>query len=57
MYQTYNNLLDAGWRMADIDGMDMLGYLRVRAWNAHKKREKEKPKPMTIDQVWPGLKP
>ena len=57
MYQTYNNLLDAGWRMADIDGMDMLGYLRLRAWNAHKKREKEKPKPMTIDQVWPGLKP
>ncbi len=43
--------------MSDIDGMDMLGYLRVKAWRAkHKQKEKE-PKQSTIDQVWPGLKP
>ena len=43
--------------MREIDEMDMLGYIRVRAWNAGKKREKKEPRCTTIDQVWPGLKP
>ena len=32
--------------MADIDGMDMLGYLKVRAWKAK-----------YIDEVWGNMKP
>ena len=27
--------------MADIDGMDMLGYLKVRAWKAKRDQEKK----------------
>ena len=27
--------------MSEIDGMDMLGFLRVRAWNARKEKEKK----------------
>ena len=27
IYSTYNSLLDAGWRMREIDEMDMLGFL------------------------------
>ena len=26
IYFTYNSLLDAGWRMREIDEMDMLGF-------------------------------
>lgn len=52
--QTYNALLDAGWRMNEIDEMDMIGYMKVRLWKA--KREAA-PKRAYIDQVWPGLKP
>lgn len=33
---TYNSLLEGGWRMSEIDSMDMLGFLGVRAWNARK---------------------
>ena len=29
--------------MQEIDSMDMLGFLRVRAWNAQQKKEKQKP--------------
>ena len=43
--------------MNEIDSMDMLGCLHLRAWNAKKTKDKEKPKQSTIDQVWPGLKP
>ena len=43
--------------MREIDEMELLGFLRVRAWNAKKKQEKEKPRRTTIDTVWPGLKP
>ena len=43
--------------MKDIDEMDMPGYIRLRAWNARKEKRKQEPKPNTIDQVWPGLKP
>lgn len=42
--------------MAEIDQMDLLGFLRIRAWNASRKHEKKKPKPVFIDEVWPQLK-
>ena len=54
---TYNSLLEDGWRMKEIDEMDMLGFLRVRAWKANKEKEKKEPKTGYIDEVWPGLKP
>lgn len=43
--------------MQEIDEMDMLGFLRVRAWNARKRQKKKEPVPGFIDKVWPGLKP
>ena len=49
IYSTYNTLLDAGWRMDDIDKMDMLGFLRVRAWKA---KQKSAPRYAFIDEVW-----
>ena len=57
IYSTYNSLLDAGWRMQEIDQMDMLGFLKVRAWNSNRAKEKAEPKQRFIDEVWPGLKP
>jgi hypothetical protein len=43
--------------MQDIDEMDMLGFLKLRAWNANREKAKKEPKPAYIDSVWPGLKP
>lgn len=43
--------------MAEIDQMDMLGFLQIRAWHAQRERKKKEPKPRHIDEVWPGLKP
>ncbi len=43
--------------MKEIDEMDMLGFLRIRAWNAKKEQTKKKPKPAYIDEVWAQLKP
>ena len=44
--------------MREIDDMDMLGFLRIRAFNARKQhKEKNEPKLGYIDSVWPGLKP
>ncbi len=43
--------------MHEIDGMDMLGFLRIRAFKARQEQEKKQPRPATIDVVWPGLKP
>ena len=54
---TYNSLLEGGWRMSEIDSMDMLGFLSVRAWNAQKEQKKKEPRRAYIDEVWPGLKP
>ena len=51
---TYNALLDAGWRMKEIDDMDMIGYMKVRLWKAKKNA---KPKKAYIDQVWPSVRP
>ncbi len=41
--------------MNEIDSMDMLGFLKIRAFNAKKQQKKKKPD--YIDTVWPGLKP
>ena len=54
---TYNSLLEGGWRMSEIDSMDMLGFLGVRAWNAHKEKKKKEPRRAFIDEVWGNLKP
>ena len=40
-----------------IDEMDMLGFLRLRAWDATREQEKKKPRQRFIDEVWPGVKP
>lgn len=40
--------------MNDIDTMDMLGYLHVRAWAAKREYAREHtPKKAFIDDVWP----
>lgn len=52
----YAQLLNAGWKMRDIDDMDMLGFLKVRAWEARREKKKAAPKPKYIDEVWPNLK-
>ena len=57
VYATYNELLNAGWRMQEIDGMDMPGFLRLRAWSITRKAEKKKPRLRFIDEVWPRMKP
>ena len=54
---TYNSLLEGGWRMSEIDGMDMLGFLSVRAWNACREKKKKEPRRAFIDEVWGGLTP
>ena len=36
---------------ADIDEMDMLGFLRLRAWDATREQEKKKPRHAFIDEV------
>ena len=43
--------------MREIDEMDMLGFLQVRAWNSNNERKKAAPKARYIDEVWPNLKP
>ena len=52
-----NELMKNGWRMKEIDEMDMLGFLRLRAWDATREQEKKKPRQRFIDEVWPGVKP
>lgn len=42
--------------MAEIDQTDLLGFLRVRAWNARQNKKKSEPKPGFIDTVWPRVK-
>jgi len=40
-----------------IDEMDMLGFLRLRAWDAQREAEKKKLRQRFIDEVWPRVKP
>ena len=54
---TYNSLLEGGWRMNEIDSMDMLGFLGVRAWNARKEKKKKEPRRAFIDEGWGNLTP
>ena len=56
MYATYNELMMNGWRMKEIDEMDMLGFLRIRAWSAKRECKKKEPRRVFIDEVWPDLK-
>ena len=41
----------------DIDRMDILGFLKVRAWKAKQAKEKEAPRQRYIDEVWPRVVP
>ena len=43
--------------MKEIDEMDMLGFLRLRAWDAAQERKKKEPKHSYIDLVWPNVQP
>ena len=56
VYAIYNELMKNGWHMKEIDEMDMLGFLRLRAWDAQREQEK-KTRQRFIDEVWPGMKP
>ena len=53
----YNDLLDNRWRMKDIDDMDIIGFLRLRAWAARRDKEAKAPKRVYIDEVWPAVAP
>lgn len=44
--------MENGWRMKEIDDMDMLGFLRIRAWDANRAQKAKEPKQAFIDQVW-----
>ena len=57
IYSTYNSLLESGWRMDEIDRMDMPGFLKIRAWNARQEQKKKEPRQRYIDEVWSSLKP
>jgi len=54
IYATYNDLMKSGWRMTEIDTMDMRGFLRLRAWDAGREKRKKESKRAYIDEVWPG---
>ncbi len=43
--------------MQEIDGMDMLGFLRLRAWDALREYTRKIPEAAYIDQLWPSIKP
>ena len=43
--------------MKEIDEMDMLGFLRLRAWDPTREQEKKRPRQRFIDEVCPGVKP
>ena len=57
IYSTYNSLLESGWRMDEIDRMDMPGFLKMREWNANQEQKKREPRQRYIDEVWSNLKP
>lgn len=38
--------------MHEIDQMDMLGYIRLRAWEAKREAKKNAPKRAYIDEIW-----
>ena len=42
-------------RFDEIDRMDMLGFLRIRAWKARHDKKKAEPRRAFIDEVWPTV--
>lgn len=53
-------MLKNGWRMNEIDEMDILGFLSVRAWALKREKDKkavEEAAPLYIDEVWRSLTP
>ena len=48
--------MSSGWKIDEIDRMDMLGFLSVRAWQARRENQKKAPRRAYIDEVWPDLK-
>jgi hypothetical protein len=42
--------------MQEIDGMDILGFLQMRAWDARREHASQEPKAAFIDQVWSNVK-
>ena len=40
--------------MTELDAMDMLGFLRLRAWDATREQEKKKPRQRFIDESLAG---
>lgn len=55
MEPLYAGLMSDGWSMREIEEMDILYFLRVRAYTARKRVRKEPGKPAKryIDEVWP----
>lgn len=53
----YDSLPDAGWRMKEIDRMDMPGFLKAGAWDTSRAKGKAGSGEWYIDGVWPGSKP
>ena len=41
--------------MTEIDQMDFIGFLRVRAWKASREKAAASTKRAFIDEVWPRL--
>ena len=41
--------------MQEIDQMDMLGFLQLRAWDAKREQKSLEPRPAFIDEVWPNM--
>ncbi len=56
VYATYNSLLANGWHLNDIDMMDFVGFLRLRAWEASREQKQKEPRRAFIDEVWPNVK-
>ena len=52
-----NELMKNGWRMKEIDEMDIPGFLRLRAWDAGGNMKRKPPRQHFIDEVRPGVKP
>jgi len=49
--------MKSGWRMREIDEMDFIGFLKLRAWDAAREQKKKEPRCVFIDEAWPGLNP
>ena len=47
--------MESGRRFDEIDRMDMLGFLRIRAWKARHDKQKAEPRRAFIDEVWPTV--